>query len=369
MPPSNPKRIRYLELGSCKIIYTDLGELKKLVHSYIGETEKNLILGDNNTLLHCLPLIDNQNKPIDETSIIALDPGEMEKNIGSLHYIWSSLQYAGTDRKNTLINIGGGMITDIGGFAASTFKRGIPFINIPTSLMGMADAAIGGKTSANLGSVKNQVGTFCMPEAVYIYPSFLRTLPKEELLSGYAEIIKTALAFDKTLWRKLKEVSFDVDHPDELIKTLEDGLLWNTIQIKVNVVEQDPHDQNLRQGLNFGHSIGHAIEALFQTKGKSIQHGYAVAAGMICEAYISKRLCGLEKRKYKELEEYLLKAFPKISLDQKDIDKICKLILHDKKNRGGEIRMSLIEAPGKCNTGVICDLKIIREALMHYIKL
>lgn len=363
---SLPKAIKSTQIENCKIILIDLIGVKKYIHGYIGETEKNLILCDHNTLKHCLSLIKDKHNPIDETSVVAVDPGENEKNIGNVHYIWSSFQYAGLDRKNTLINLGGGMISDMGGFAASTFKRGIPFIHIPTSLMGMADAAIGGKTAINLGAVKNQIGTFSMPEAVIIYPGFLETLPGEELLSGYAEILKTALAFDKTLWKKLKEITIKLDQPNQLIKQLEGGLLWDIIQIKVNVVEQDPYDQDLRQGLNFGHSIGHAIESLYQKKEENMPHGYAVAAGMLCEAYISKQLCGLGEKQFKEIEAYLMKVFPAIPLDQNDIDEICSLILHDKKNHSGEIRMSLLEAPGKCKTGVVCSLENIKESLMHY---
>jgi 3-dehydroquinate synthase len=263
--------------------------------------------------------------------------------------------------------LGGGMITDIGGFAASTYKRGMRFINVPTSLLGMVDAAIGGKTGANLGSAKNQVGSFALPEAVIICPVFLKTLPEEELISGYAEIVKIALAFDKELWEQIKDIKVQKEQSEQLIKKLSDVILWKSIQIKVSTVQKDMHDRNIRQGLNFGHSIGHALEAFYQSKGRTLPHGFAVAAGIICEAYISTKLSSLKYRSFQDIEDYIHATFPSIEIKKSDIDNICIMLRHDKKNIRGDFRMSLLEAPGKIKVGVICPEEVIRESLSHYI--
>ena len=369
MPFSFPNKKKTLQLDQCEIVYIGLADLKKLIHSYIGETEKNLMLTDTNTLSHCLPLVEDGKYLIDKSQIITLDPGEKEKNIGSLKYLWNKLHQNNASRSSLLINLGGGMITDIGGFAASTFKRGMRFVNVPTSLLGMVDAAIGGKTGANMGSAKNQLGTFALPEAVIICPVFLKTLPEEELISGYAEIVKIALAFDKELWEQIKDIRVQKERSEQLIKILIGGILWQSIQIKVSTVQEDMHDRNIRQGLNFGHSIGHALEAFYQSKGKTLQHGFAVAAGMICEAYISTKLSSLKYRSFQEIEEYIHATFPSIEIKKNDIDDICIMLRHDKKNIRGNFRMSLLEAPGQIKVGMICPEEIIRESLSHYISI
>lgn len=367
MPFPNLSNKKILQLDQCEIIFTGPAGMRKLIHSYIGETEKNLILTDSNTLTHCIPLLEGEKYPIDKSQIITLDPGEKEKNTDSLKYLWNKLQQNNAGRSSLLINLGGGMITDIGGFAASTYKRGMRFINVPTSLLGMADAAIGGKTAANLGSAKNQVGSFALPEAVIICPVFLKTLPEEELISGYAEIVKIALAFDKELWEQIKEIKVQKEQSEQLIHKLSDGILWKSIQIKVSTVQKDMHDRNIRQGLNFGHSIGHALEAFYQSKEKTLQHGFAVAAGMICEAYISTKLSGLNYRIFEEIKDYILSTFPSLKIEKSDIDDICIMLRHDKKNIRGDFRMSLLEAPGQIKAGMICPEEVIRESLSHYI--
>ena len=350
---------------SDNIVYAGPENPGKVLSKYIGETEKNFFLADKHTADKCYPIIRKLFPDLNDEHLIVLDAGDDEKNITSLHHIWSFLQHHGAGRNSRLINLGGGMITDIGGFAASTFKRGIPFVHIPTSLLGMVDAAIGGKTAINLSKVKNQAGTFARAEAVIIYPQFLQTLPRDEFLSGYAEILKTAIAFDKALFEKLLQI----EGKESLIKNITGDIIRRTASIKNEVTTRDFHDRAERQCLNFGHSVGHALEALYFSNGAEINHGYAVAAGMLCEAFISKQILKLREEDYLEIGKYILSTFPKVSFREKDIDGIINLIRHDKKNFRDDIRMSLIEATGKCRFGVSCPEGIIKDSLKHYLEI
>lgn len=345
--------------ASDNIIFASPVELEQLVHKYIGETEKNLILCDTNTASYCLPIIKAYLPEINDDQLIIIDAGDEEKNATSLHHIWSKMQFHGVDRSNLLINLGGGVITDIGGFAASTYKRGIPFVNIPTTLLGMVDAAIGGKTAINLSKIKNQVGTFKHAETVIIYPPFLETLPDEEKRSGYAELVKTALVFNKSLFQQLMNMDF-MDHFDDEIIRMAAGL-------KQAVTQKDFLDRAERQCLNFGHSIGHALEALYFSHGKELSHGYAVAAGILCEAYISKWVTKLPHEDFEDIQKHILEGFPKVAFSVEDIQNILALIKHDKKNYDGKIQMSLIKGIGQCEFGITVPEKAIRDALVYYI--
>jgi len=358
-----------IDLNGSMIHFTDLGKLSELLIKKYCFSENDFVLADSNTARHCFPLIKSILINIDEDRLITIDPGEAEKNISTLQHIWSSLQEKGADRDSRLFNLGGGIITDIGGFAASTYKRGIDFIHIPTSLMGMADAAIGGKTAVNLGEIKNQLGMFALPKAVLIYPGFLETLPWDELLSGYAELIKISLAFDSSLWESLQDIRFTEPDKDKITKQLYESILLKAVSLKAGVAEKDLYDRAERQCLNFGHSVGHALEAFHLSSGAEIKHGIAIAAGMICEAYISGRLAGLDNREENIITDYILEYFPKVRFEEKDIDEIIIMMRHDKKSRDKNILMSLLRAPGTCNYGVKCPEEIIRDSLLHYLKL
>lgn len=343
--------------------------LAAALSKYIGETEKYLLLADTNTAKHCLPVIKNSPLNIPDTHIITIEAGEGSKNPASLNYVWTRLQQAGAGRRTTLINLGGGMITDLGGFAASTYKRGIPFINVPTSLVGMADAAIGGKTGINLGHVKNQAGSFASPEAVIIWPGFLYTLSLEELFSGYAEMIKTALVSDKSLFDKIYNTDFSLTERNTFIGKISRTLLREVAVIKKNICDTDFFDHGQRQCLNFGHSIGHAIEAMYLKRQEPLSHGYAVACGMICEAYLSEVLAGLSHDDCERVQGLLTAIYPGIALQTADLEEIIGLIRQDKKNTGGKIQMSLLRAIGQCNPGVPCPEQHIRKSLTKYIEL
>lgn len=341
------------------IIFAKRDDFPQLVTKYTGEIEKNLILADTNTAKYCFPLLQDLLPGISEEHLIKIDSGDDEKNITSLHHVWSTLLHRGADRNTTLINLGGGMITDLGGFAASTFKRGIPFIHIPTSLLGMVDAAIGGKTSINISKVKNQAGTFSRPEAVIIFPEFLNTLAEEEILAGYAEVLKTAIVFERELYYDLLETS-----PDEV--PMED-IIQKTASIKNEVTSLDFYDQSERQCLNFGHTIGHGLEALYLLRGQEFKHGFAVAAGMICESFISSNLLNLPDQSLQQISDYIKRSFPPAKFREKDIMDIITLISHDKKNLEGKIRMSLLNGIGNCKFGVVVPEDMIRDSLLYYL--
>ena len=367
-PPKNTDNNKIISLHGCPIHFTDEKHFGRQISAFIGETEKNFILTDVNTAKLCLPLVRLQFPGFDESRVITMVAGEGEKNMSSLHHIWNFLLQHGAGRDACLVNLGGGMITDLGGFAASTYKRGIRFIHIPTSLMGMADAAIGGKTGINIGGVKNQAGTFALPQAVILIPEFLKTLPWDELLSGFAEIFKAALALDHSFWNKIKELSLSETKRAAIISLLENGIIRRSIEIKAEVVASDFRDQGKRQCLNFGHSIGHALELSKQGSAEEIPHGYAVAAGMLCEAFISNLRCGLPAKQLSDIEKCISINFPKTHFEEKDIEGIISLIRHDKKNVNDKIRMSLLKAAGTCVPGVECPEALIRKGLSSYLK-
>ncbi|MDZ7741363.1 MAG: 3-dehydroquinate synthase family protein [Bacteroidota bacterium] len=281
--------------------------------------------------------------------------------MASVEKIWHELLAFGFDRDSLLINLGGGMITDLGGFAASVFKRGIPFIHIPTSLTAQVDAAIGGKTAINIGDVKNQAGTFAPAVRILIYPGFLETLPERELKSGFAEVVKHALIMDADYWEIVKDFSMDAGKADWL------GLLRRSVEIKQLIVEKDPMEHGFRKILNFGHSIGHAFESC---PGRhSILHGEAIAAGMICEAYLSVQKMGLPESRLEDIIRLLFVHFAKLEISAEDMDCMLKKIQHDKKNKNGKMMFSLLRSPGSCAFDCEISEDHILESIEFYNKL
>ena len=357
-----------IDLNGSMIHITGPEGISELLQTVYALSEKDFILTDTNTARHCLPILKKLFPFLDEERQIIIESGEDEKNISTLHHIWSFLQDAGAGRYSRLINLGGGVVSDIGGLAASTYKRGIEFIHMPTSLMGMADASIGGKTAINLGKVKNQIGLFSLPEAVVIYPGFLDTLPWEEFLSGYAELIKIGLVSNSTLWNEMLGIELIEERRQTIIAQLEEVILPKAIELKAEMVSRDFKDQGERQRLNFGHSIAHALEALYLSKGNQLRHGIAVAAGMVCEAGISTQLSGLSVTEEKTITEYILANYPQLVFEEKDIADIIAFMRHDKKNYEDDIRMSLLKTAGACVYGIPCQEDIIRESLLSYIQ-
>jgi 3-dehydroquinate synthase len=319
------------------------------------------ILVDENSLRHCYPQLVEQIEYFKKAEIIEIESGEESKSIEVCAQIWSTLSELDADRKSLFVNLGGGVISDMGGFIASTFKRGIDFINIPTTLLSQVDASVGGKTGIDLNNLKNEIGVFCAPKAVFINPYFLKTLDKRQLLSGFAEVIKHALVADASYWKKVQQCK--VNEIEQVEKLLEDS-----IRIKNNIVLKDPEEKETRKILNFGHTIGHAIESLSLEKDakKPLLHGEAIAAGMICEAYLSHKINKLSKKELTEITQFILKAYKNISIDKMDQDRLIAYMKHDKKNEKKVIHFSLLSAIGKCDINKTAKADLILDALKYY---
>ncbi|WP_288955696.1 3-dehydroquinate synthase [uncultured Polaribacter sp.] len=292
------------------------------------------ILVDENTFEHCYPkFIPNfdTDKPIE---VIEIESGEINKNLETCTGVWNAITELGGDRKSLLITLGGGVITDLGGFVASCFKRGIDFVNIPTTLLSMVDASVGGKTGVDLGVLKNQIGLFANPEMVIVDNAYLSTVEEREIKSGTAEIIKYGLTYDIKLFNEVKQ--------NKYLKIKD--LIFRSIEIKNEVVLQDPKEQSLRKILNFGHTLGHAIESFYlESEDKeNLTHGEAIAIGMVCESYISSKLLGFPSEKVDEVKEVVLSIYNKTNLLQEDFSKIMDLLKHDKKNVNGQVNFVLL---------------------------
>lgn len=316
------------------------------------------ILADENSLQHCLPLLVSKVKKLTEAEIIELESGEENKTIEICMQVWRVLGELGADRNSLLINLGGGVITDMGGFIASAFKRGIAFVNIPTTLLAQIDASAGGKTGVDLEGLKNEIGLFADPKEVFIMPSFLRTLPERQLISGYAEALKHGLIADASYWEFLKTTDVsDESSWEELIR--------RSVQIKLDIVLADPKESGLRKRLNFGHTIGHALETFFLERAETtLLHGEAVAAGMICEAYLSVKKSGLSEEALEEITNVILNEFAAIDLDAVNDNRIVEIARHDKKNASGEINCTLLAAIGEA----VINKKIAAEDIVSSLK-
>lgn len=334
-------------------------EINRFFRTAKGGYSRLFILVDENSLKHCYPQLVEQIEYFKDAEIIEIESGEENKSLEVCAQIWSTLSELGADRKSLFVNIGGGVIGDMGGFIASTFKRGISFINIPTTLLAQVDASVGGKTGIDLNHLKNEIGVFSNPAAVFINSGFLRTLDKRQLLSGFAEIIKHGLIADAELWKKIQgsELS-DSDTLEELIEA--------SVNIKNKVVQKDPKEAGLRKILNFGHTIGHAIETYSLDTKKPLLHGEAIAVGMICEAWLSHKICKLSKAELKAITQFILKTYRNISIREMSYDKLAGLMGHDKKNEKGTINFSLLSAIGKCEINKAANADLIIESLNYY---
>ena len=300
------------------------------------------ILVDNHTQMHCLPLFLGHLSELKNVDVLKIKAGEENKHLKTCQGIWQQLSELGADRKSLLINLGGGVVTDLGGFVAAAFKRGIDFVNVPTTLLSMVDASVGGKTGVDLGGLKNQIGIITHPRMVIIDPQYLKTLPENEYKSGYAEMLKHGIIRDKDYFEQLSQYK-SLENSD-----IED-YIHHSVSIKNTVVSEDLYESNLRKILNFGHTLGHAIEThcLNNPKKTTLLHGEAIAIGMITEAYLSAQLCGLEMAVAEEVKEVFLRIFPKSSFSQKDLAAIINLLRYDKKNSHGKVKFVLLHALGQ----------------------
>ncbi len=336
------------------IISTDIAtELKRLTDA--NRFDKTFLLVDSNTRRHCLPQlhIDSLN-PI----IIEIEPGDQNKNIETLTLIWDELINQSASRHSLLINLGGGVVCDIGGFAATTFKRGMPFINIPTTILAAVDAATGGKTGINYKGLKNEIGAFAQPVEVIINPQFFATLDTQNLLSGYAEMVKHALLSDKQSYNKL--LTFDVERFD--LKEI-GAMLEQNITIKNQMVECDPCEHGIRKALNLGHTFGHAFETLSHKTDSPLPHGYAVMWGMTAELYLSVTRLGLESSIVTQLLSFAKQYYGSFQFTCKEYDAIYDLMKHDKKNSAGNINCTLLSAIGEPKIDCTLSHDEIFEAL------
>ncbi len=320
---------------------------------------KIFVLVDENTKQHCLPVFRDNVKGNREMKVLEIPSGEIHKNIATCTKVWQKLSDLDADRKSVLINLGGGVVTDLGGFVASTFKRGIDFINIPTTLLSMVDASVGGKTGVDLGALKNQIGVINQPQMVLVVPEFLRTLSHRELESGFAEMLKHGLISDRAYWEKLKSVT-DFGHLETPIH--------ESVLIKNDVVLQDPTEQNLRKTLNYGHTLGHAIESNFLENPElpTLLHGEAIAIGMVLEAYLSHKLAGLTALELDDIASTFISRYGKIDFTDTDIKDILSLLKFDKKNSHGNINFVLLEAIGKPVIDVRIPEHLFMEAFAYY---
>jgi len=323
---------------------------------------KIVLLVDENTAQHCLNYV-LQWLAVDVTfEIIEIEQGEENKTIETSTAVWESLVELNIDRKALLINVGGGMVCDLGGFVASTYKRGIDFMNIPTSLLAMVDASVGTKTGVNLGGLKNMIGSFSQPQMVLIDTAFLETLPGNQMRSGLAEMFKHGLIADASYWNQLKNLG-ELTTEDLLL------LIYHSVSIKNEIVLQDPFEENVRKLLNFGHTLGHVIET-YSHSGKGIQpllHGEAIAIGMILEAFISYKKDLLTKNSYLEIKETLNLMFENIVFTENDIEICTHLLIHDKKNVNGIVQFTLLNGIGKGVFNEVVESELITEAFNDYL--
>ncbi len=337
-------------------IYMDLN-FNILKHNVTGKSSKIVVLTDPNTTKYCLPVLKKYLKNVDFLHLeIPVD--ESTKDINLIVHIWKLLLENRIDRYGLVINLGGGVLSDTGGFAASTYKRGISYINIPTTLLAMVDASIGGKTGINFLGIKNQIGSIQQPEGIYINPLFLNTLPEKEIKSGRAEMIKHGLIASYEHFQKLLNTS----------PIPEDDLIIESAQIKNEIIQKDPEENGLRRILNFGHTFGHAIESFLREKGNPVTHGHAVAIGMLLESFLSTLYAGLSLKEFEKIKDFILQNYKIPEFDSDNLDNsLIHLMHHDKKNKSGEIRFVLLNKIGSAAYDYVIDKKDIKRVINTFL--
>jgi 3-dehydroquinate synthase len=337
-----------------------LSELKSLEQLIPDRKYSQIfVLVDENTEQYCLPkLLDAWGGKAPKT--IRIPSGENHKTLQSCSLIWEQLLKEGADRHSLLLNLGGGVIGDIGGFCASTYMRGMDFIQVPTTLLAQVDASIGGKLGIDFGEVKNSIGLFHEPLAIWVFPDFLQTLPQREWRSGFAEVIKHALIADADHWNLIEKT------PDAWNKLAWTEVIKKSIQIKKEVVEKDPLESGRRKILNFGHTFGHALESWSWQNDRPLLHGEAVAAGMIMEAYLSNRASGLPINDLRRISSVIFRIFGKYEIPSGRFNHLLDLMRKDKKNKSGRIRFSLLKKVGKAIFDIECPEKELEAAVAFY---
>lgn len=335
------------------------GNLERDLVNAIAECEhdKIFILTDQTTHDMCLPKLQNF-LCLKGAQSIVIKAGDTNKTLDSLAEVWTALSQGGATRHSLMINLGGGMVTDLGGFAASTFKRGIDFINIPTTLLAMVDASVGGKTGINFGGLKNEIGVFSDSKFVIINTQFLDTLDHNNICSGYAEMLKHGLISDNKHWAEL--VGFNLAQPD--LAQLQ-RMVGESIKVKERIVTEDPHEHGIRKALNLGHTVGHALESFAMKHGRPVLHGYAVAYGMVCELYLSARKTGFPTDKMHQTVRFILDHYGRLPYTCDDYPELLELMRHDKKNTSGIINFTLLGGIGDIRINQTATKEEIEEAL------
>ncbi len=351
--------MQLIEANDYKIHFNSYEEIN--THLRENAYSKLFIITDSNSNEYCMPVFLPKLETELPFEIIEFDNGESFKNIETCIQIWNVLTELGADRKSLIINVGGGVVTDLGGFVASTFKRGIAFIHVPTTLLAMVDASVGGKNGIDLGVLKNQIGVVNIPKLLLIDTQFLETLPQNEMRSGLAEMLKHGLIYDKSYWEKFLDLT-QLDLADF------DQLIYESIIIKNAIVKQDPFENGIRKSLNFGHTLGHAIESHFlENESKTtLLHGEAIAAGMILESYISMKKNLISAEEYSQIKTTVNNIFDKIIFEKDDLEPIIDLLIHDKKNEYGKIQFSLLDGIGKIKINQVLENQLIISAFEDY---
>jgi 3-dehydroquinate synthase len=319
---------------------------------------KIVLLADTHTRKHCYPLV---KLFLPKHELIVVLPGEQHKNLATCEQIWGVMTNAQLDRHALMLNLGGGVIGDMGGFCAATYKRGNDFVQIPTTLLSQVDASVGGKLGIDFQGFKNHLGVFTLPKNVLIDASFLQTLSYVELRSGFAEIIKHCLIADADKWEEIRKKDFEEQNWPDLIA--------HSVEIKKKVVAEDPTEQGLRKILNFGHTIGHAVETYFLSKPpkQRLLHGEAIAAGMIMETFVAYRKKMVDLQTLEQVEEFIFSVYGKAPISMSDVPTIIALAQQDKKNRGGELRFSLLDKIGHCGYDIKVTAAEIQQAVAYYV--
>ncbi|MEL6924259.1 MAG: 3-dehydroquinate synthase [Bacteroidota bacterium] len=331
---------------------------------------KIVVIVDELTKQHCLPILKKgltahfpspggAQERFAKWHLIEIPSGEVNKNLDTCELIWEQLMDLEVDRNGLVINLGGGVIGDMGGFCASTFKRGIHFVQVPTTLLSQVDASIGGKLGIDFARVKNSVGVFNDPQAVFIDPVFLQTLSDREIRSGFAEVIKHSLIADREQWEYIKTIESleSVDWAKILVPSL---------SIKKRVVEADPFEHGLRKSLNFGHTIGHGIEGVLLESASPLLHGEAIAIGMICESYLSGKVLGLDELSLNEIAQFILRIYGKEELYDSDFSQMISLMRKDKKNQDARINFTMLKQPGESLINQTSKEAAIVESMRYY---
>ncbi|MFA5620656.1 MAG: 3-dehydroquinate synthase [Weeksellaceae bacterium] len=340
-----------------RVYFDDLRELKALLQQF--NSKEIFVLTDEHTFKHCLPkfmsAIGFEKAPM----IIQLPAGEENKTLKNTQKIWQILSENACSRNGLLLNLGGGMITDIGGFAASVYKRGIPYIHFPTSLLAMVDAAVGGKTGVDMNGVKNIIGTFSMPVATVVIPEFLETLPEREFRSGLAEMLKHGLIWDAAQWKKI--IQLDYFNPENIV-----SLIQESVNIKLEITTKDPLEKDLRKILNFGHTIGHAVESEFLNSENPLLHGEAIAVGILVESVLSFENNLISQAELDEIFTHIIRIFGKTKLPEIKFPKLLEWMKNDKKNQNLEIGFSLLKGIGSCVNDVYLNENQIIVGVRNY---